>query len=112
MKHFISESYNEATGITILKTFDDADNKVHIQAFQDVDPMFEQNKNEFNHYSSKSKTHLVQDGLGTKVASIPMGLVEKLYQEGFNVYRCSQKDLKKLLNNPDYSKIRTAPGRV
>ena len=110
----IDSDYNEVTGLTtryFSGTNEYGKPVVHVQVLQDVEPQFDANKIEFNGYSSKSRVP-IQEGLGTKVASIPMGLVAKLHKEGLNVLNCSADELKRLLNNPDYSKIRTAPGKV
>jgi len=88
------------------------DGKITVQQVQDVDPYLAQNVAENNSHSSKGRRDY-GEGLGTKVASIPMGLVEQVLQDhGVNLMTCSEKELKRFLNDPKYAKVRTAPGRV
>ena len=50
--------------------------------------------------------------MGRKVASIPMGVVEKLASEGRNVLAFTEKQMKEFLNDPEFKKLRTAYGRL
>lgn len=111
MKTLISTEYNPTSGITTEYWSEDEGKRIHVRMLQDVEPGFKQNARELNLKSAKSRFNK-NDGIGTKVASIPMGLVEKLAQDGLNIVTCSEKELNKLLNDPDFSKIRTAHGRV
>ncbi len=76
-----------------------------------MEPILVNNTRELNAKSSKSRVGIAS-GFGTKVASIPMGLVEKLAKEGTNILTCSEKELKAFLNDSSYSKVRTAHGRI
>jgi hypothetical protein len=107
----IEEDYNPASGLT-TKYWLRLDGKVTVQVLQDVDPIFDQNAVERNATSAKSRKDY-GEGLGAKVASIPMGLVENINQEkGLNLITCSEADLKKFVNSPEYAKIRTAHGDI
>ena len=111
-RSLISEDYNPVTGLTTRYWSVDGGRKVTVQVLQDVEPNLSQNMRELNSYSSKSRVP-VREGLGTKVASIPMGIVAQLRKEkGIDVLKCPASDLKKLLNDPDFAKLRTAPGRI
>jgi len=107
----IDEDYNPATGITTQWLLQ-SDGNIRVRGVQDVDPILGLNREVLNTKSSKSRLNS-PEGLGTKVASIPTVLVEKLLKEkGLNLLTCSNKDLHKLLNDADYSKLRTAHGRL
>lgn len=108
----ISSEYNPVSGITEEYWMHPGGGKVTVRRLQDVEPMLKQNAEELNAKSSKSRVGIAA-GLGVKVASIPMGLVENLKQEkGLDVMSCKESDLKRLLNDSDYAKLRTAHGRL
>lgn len=107
----ISREYNPTTGMTTEYLSHDGGKKITVRMLQDVEPMLIQNANELKAKSSKGRVG-ISEGLGVKVASIPMGTVERLAKEGLNVITCSEKRLKALLNDPAYSKLRTAYGRL
>jgi hypothetical protein len=88
------------------------DGKITVQRVQDIEPYLNQNRVELNSRSAKA-SKLGRDGLGTKVASIPFGLIEQLCQQrGVNLLTCSNDQLKRILNDPEFSKLRTAHGRI
>lgn len=108
----IESDYNPVTGLTHEYWLHPNNKTVTVRRFQDVEPIFDNNRRELNAKSAKA-SKLGREGLGTRVASIPMGLVEKLAKEkGLNVITCSTADLHRLINDPDFAKIRTAHGRV
>ena len=110
MKKLLGKEYNPVTGITDI-FWQREDGKITMQRYQDAEPMFEQNRREYNSISSKGR--LSRPGLGRKVASIPMGLVEQIRMEtGIDILTCSRKERLAILNDPKYSKVRTAPGRL
>lgn len=112
MRHLISSEYNPVSGLTTNYYSVNGGKQIVMQVVQDAEPYLDQNVREMNCRSSKGKLNQA-DGLGTKVASIPMGLVEQLRKEkGIDILRCSNEDLKRLLNDIDYRKLRTAPGRI
>jgi hypothetical protein len=87
------------------------DGKITVERLQDVEPYINQNQRDFNSVSSKGR--LSRDGLGRKVASIPFGLVEQLCQQrGVNLLTCSNDQLRRILNDPEFQRLRTAPGRI
>ena len=106
----IAADHNEASGIT-TEYWRHLDGKLTVRGLQDVEPFLDQNTAELNAKSSKASVGIAE-GLGVKVASIPMGMVEKFHQQGTNIMTCSAKELKTILNDPAYSKLRTAHGRL
>ena len=112
MKKLISSEYDEVTGFTTRYYSLDGGKKVHVQVLQDVEPLLIQNRREINEKSAKARK-FKREGLGTKVASIPNGVVEQLRQErGINILTCSEKQLKAILNSSEFSGLRTAHGRI
>lgn len=107
----LGEEHNPASGITTQWLLQ-SDGNIRVRGVQDVDPILALNKQVINPKKLKGKLNEAE-GLGTKVASIPTILVEKLLKEkGINLLTCSQKELHRVLNDPDYKKLRTAHGRL
>jgi len=108
----LKEEYNPVTGIT-RRYYLRPDGKSTVQGLQDADPIFNANKEQLGAKSAKATKLNEREGLGTKVASIPMGLVEQILQErGVNLITCSDAQLKAIINDVEFNKIRTAHGRV
>ena len=108
----IGQEHNPVSGIT-TQWFVHADGRMTVRGVQDVAPVLNHNAQVINSKNAKSSKLNESEGLGTKVASIPNILVEQLLkQKGLNLYTCSNKDLYKILNDPDYRKLRTAHGRL
>lgn len=107
----ISRDYNPVSGMT-EEYWGHPDGKVTIRRLQDVEPGLISNVAELNTHSAKGRVGK-HEGLGRKVASIPMGIVEDLAKnKRLNILTCTEKELKALLNDPEYSKLRTAHGRL
>jgi hypothetical protein len=107
----VSEDYNPVTGLTTRVLF--RQGKVVIQTLQDADPYIRQNREEYNNINQKGRKHFGKEGLGTKMASIPMGFAEEIKQKrGLNILACSDEQLRRLLNDREFSKFRTCPGRL
>lgn len=86
-----------------------ADNKIVIERFQEVDPILAANRAELlsGHDGYTPSRDL------RKVASIPLIIVEQLYQRGINIF--DPNDWPKvagLLDSPEWQAFRTAPGRI
>lgn len=112
MRHLISSEYNPVSGLTTNYYSVNGGKQIVMQVVQDAEPYLDKNTREMNCISSKGKYNQA-DGLGTKVASIPMGLVEQLKKEGkIDILKCTREELKRLLNDIDYKKLRTAPGKI
>lgn len=108
----IGQDHNPISGIT-TQYFLRSNGDITIRGVQDVDAILDHNKKVINTKNAKSSKLNEAEGLGTKVASIPNLVAERMLKEkGLNLYTCSDKELKALLNDPDYSKLRTAHGRV
>ena len=107
----VNEEYNPVSGIT-TEWWHHKDGRITIRGVQDVEPVIRHNTAVLNSKNAKGKLN-ESEGLGTKVASIPTILAEKWMRElGLNLYTCPSKDLLKMLNDPDYRKLRTAHGRL
>lgn len=106
----ISRDFCEVTGL-FTDYYVNGRGQITIQRWHDAEPIIKHNQMELAAKSSKGRVGGTE-GLGRKVASIPMGVVEKLAKEGTNLITCSAKDLKKLLNDPEYRHLRTAYGRL
>jgi len=110
----LESQYDPFSGITTNYYSDKGGTRVVIQRTMDVEPLIDQNTVERNSHSHKSRDRFRTEGLGTKVASIPFALVEKIKREtGFDIMTCTdEKRIAKFLNDSNYSKLRTAEGRV
>jgi len=99
-----------------LHVGDDGREKITVETVEDVEPILDTNRKELNDFDRKNDHPI----FGRKVASIPgVVLMEvcRIHKISFRELMLSKtdrsKDLwNKLLNNPDLSKFRTAPGRV
>ena len=108
----VNKEHNPVSGIT-TEWFVHKDGKITVRGVQEVGPIIRHNTAVLNTKNAKASKLNENEGLGTKVASIPTILAEKWMREkGLNLYTCPSKDLLKLLNDPDYRKLRTAHGRL
>jgi len=107
----LSKEYNEFTGLTEEYWHDPVAGTITIRQWQDIEPMLKLNKAEFNGYSSKGR-HNFNEGIGRKVASIPPGAVMALRKMGYDLNTMRPDQIKKMLNDSDFSAFRTAPGRL
>ena len=109
----LHSDFNPVTGVTTEYWLHANNSSITVRGVQDAEPMINANTAELNSKSAKASKLNERDGLGTKVASIPMGLVDQLNAEdGINILTCSEAELKRLLNDPEYAKLRTSHGRV
>lgn len=84
------------------------DGKIIERKTQDVEPILERNKALFVDGDGYSPTREMR-----RVASIPMGLVEKWLREGVDIFNPDHMpEVKKRLNSAEYAYLRTAPGRL
>lgn len=117
MRVLTGEDYNPVTGLT-TRYFTDHDSSgnpvVIVQRLQDISPLLDQNRTELNSRSSKRGVQARDGhGLGTKVASIPFGVVDEIRQEyGLDLMTCSDAELRRFLNSPENTALRTAHGRL
>lgn len=95
-------------GIVEHLIFDESEKRNIVQRTSDITANIEQNKAE---YLTRRQN---QDGLGEKVASIPLSVV-LLWQEQYGVdvmNRNHQPAVTRLLNSSEWRHLRTAPGRL
>ncbi len=85
-----------------------------IHSVQDVEPILEANKRALNAPRRSSRLHHAGLEVYYRVASIPNVLIEEWFQKGINAYTSEgfAYIVKRLLNDPDYAALRTAPGRL
>ncbi len=77
---------------------------------QDVEPILDHNK------------RMQADGVGgwrragktsrRQVAEIPNIVIEAWLKEGFNFFRCTENELRKKLDEPNWSYLKTIPGKL
>lgn len=88
--------YDEPTGLTV------------IERVQDVEPIFEVNKQLYNDGDGYSPSRELR-----RVASIPMAIVEMWMQEGVNIFNPDHMpEIRRRLNDSENLFMRTAPGRL
>ena len=46
------------------------------------------------------------------VADIPNIVIERWLREGFNIFRCTENELRKKLDDPEWSYLKTIPGKI
>lgn len=95
-------SHDPATGITRWFEYDHTDDHFSIITEQDVDPIIEATKQDFNDAPQKW-------GDMARVASIPMTIYYDLLRKGI-IH--DQAAMKRWLNDPDNRFFRTRPGTV
>ena len=104
-KRLIGSEYDPVTGFTTQ--YWQHGTKLTIRRLQDVEPMLKHNKAQFNDAPIRHR-----DGI-EKVATIPNALIEKWMRErGFNWFKSTDAERKKILNDPDYRHLRTRGGRL
>jgi hypothetical protein len=97
-----------------LHTGDKGQDCITVETVEDVEPVIEANKAQYNDPSP------TQDGLGRKVASIPGVIIMELCRINKISFRelmlgkteRSQTIMNRFLNDPAFRGFRTAPGRV
>jgi len=83
--------------------------KIAIETVQDVSPILEANAQEYNSgHDGYTPSRDMR-----KVAEIPLVEVQRLMQEGINIFdRGDWPKIAAKLDDPDWQKFRTAPGRI
>lgn len=111
----MGREFDPASGCTTdyyVETLIDGNSRVHIQCYQDIEPILEFNKALLNSQSSKSRKDY-GEGMGKMHMKIPNALaVDWRINKGFDITKASETEVKKILNDRDYSKLRTSHGRV
>lgn len=100
--------FTSLAGITHTLCMDD-DGTVREEAFQDVQDILDQNAAMANHNDGYNKARDM-----VRVASIPWALRNKwLAEEGWDAYDQQYRDkLNRVLNDSDWSKLRTGGGGI
>jgi hypothetical protein len=96
---------------TDIKTAIKARNgQLHVKRVQDVEPILDYNKraqaDAVGGWRRNSRRPRRQ------IAEIPNIVVEQWLKEGFNVFQVSEKELRKKLDTPEWSYLKTIPGKV
>lgn len=79
-----------------------------VRETQDVESILDNNRAMSLHNDGYSKDRTLR-----RAASIPMTIIADYRSNGVNLlHPDNSEDLKKIMNDGDYSKIRTAPGRI
>lgn len=96
---------------SMYDTFHDhTDGTSTIQTHQDVQPILEENKFEYNNYGDKltpgKQKHF------TRVASIPLNVWNQWLKETNGAIEKDHKLMAKYLNDPDNKYFRTTPTRI
>lgn len=81
-----------------------------IKRTQDVEPILDHNK--AMQAEGVGGWRRTANRLGRYVAEIPNIVVEQWLKEGFNVFQVSERELRKKLDHPDWSYLKTIPGKV
>jgi hypothetical protein len=92
--------------------YDPGQDRLIIKTSQDVEPIFDQNKELQN--EGLSGDGYSESGDLRRVASIPLVIVHKwLSEEGLNVFNDEHwPKIKRKLNDPEYRHLRTSLGRI
>lgn len=99
-------------GIFEKIVFDEAEDKIHVLNQQDVEPILEHNKRNYNEAYSGNRGYSVSRNM-VRVASIPNVIIHDWFRKGINIF--DQDDMPKIcamLDDPEYAFLRTAPGRL
>ena len=98
------------TGITQWFHWDDVNQTTYIESVQDTTSILDLNNKLYN--NDDYKRHGYKEGW-VHVGQIPMVLIEEFKNKGIDLMAQENWTLvKKLMNDSDYSKLRTSSGRV
>ena len=111
---------DEKDSASVVKTkmhIDESENKYHFEDVQDVEPLIDMNRKESNLGNDALKFHgeLGKHAGMTKVASIPLVVVQQLAQKGIMNQAGGIKDkeaFKKWLNDTDNRFFKTYNGNI
>ena len=89
-------------------TYDEAEDRMVVHTFEDVVPLIKQNKALYGLNDGYSP-----DRSWRRVASIPLILVHKWYQQGINIADpAAWPKIASALDSKEFEFLRTAPGRI
>lgn len=96
----------------IFPSVRDGRDVICVEQTQDVEPIIKVNLETMN-ANGVGTTSFWQGREYVKVATIPLVLIDQWHQKGLNFYDPNDWPIiRKLLNDSDWSKLRTAPGRI
>jgi len=108
----LKQEHNNVTGITEQYWLHSDMKTITVRGVQDADHILNANTQMRNAPRASTKLN-ENEGLGTLVARIPMGLIEEVNMKtGVNLMNCDQKVLKRFLNSPEYARLRTKEGKI
>lgn len=87
--------------------YDEMEDRLTIQTIQDVEPILEANKRQFDVDDKRYKHETMNH-----VARIPMVLIEKVRREQGIDLMHDEAALKRFLNDPENKFLRTKPGKL
>lgn len=97
-----------AQGVTWSMHHDSETKKITLKASQDVKAILDNNQRLYNENDGWSESREWR-----RVATIPDIVWLEYWNRGINIYAPEhRKELRKLLNDPDFLKLRTASGRL
>lgn len=98
------------TGSDIATAIKARNGELLVRRTQDVEPYLDSNKaRQADQVGGWRRTH---GKTRRMVAEIPNIVVEMWLKQGFNVYQVSERELRKKLDDPEWSYLKTIPGRV
>lgn len=101
--------FDPVTGTTQWFHYDESEDSFTIETQQNIDALIEQNKDQFNSFSSGKDRWGDAIGQSTHVARIDLNTYMDLQRKG--ILR-DPVAMKRWLNDPDNAVFRTRPGRV
>ena len=104
----------DVEGRRIRTAYDDGDGGLIIETKEDITPIIERNKAEYNQYDQRARWGEELFDPKNKVATIPLVLFDELNKQGIcrGFHIIDQKRFKAWLNDPENRHFRTRPGRV
>ena len=109
----VDSEYSPDTGITTeyWAWEENGLGKLTIRRLQDTNEILKSNKEEFNSHADKATFSDVKNGL-FKAAEIPFVVLEQWMSEGFNWYEATPSERRAKLNDSNFKKLRTRPGKL
>lgn len=105
----VARDYDPLTGITEEFYHNSEEGTITIRRLQDVESQLSENKEMFNNhnrasYSDSKGQHLV--------ARIPIVIVEKWKEQGFDWYKSTDKERRAWLDKPENAFLKVRPGKL
>jgi hypothetical protein len=91
-------------GLVCETYYDEAEDCYIFNKKMDVEPTIRSNIDKQNH------GHTPKEALYREMAEIPAVIIHRWLNEGFNIFRCSDRELRAKLNDPDWKYLKTIPG--